>query len=149
MAKKNIHQVMEFLPHRFPFLLVDRVLALEPGQSVTVIKNITVNEPCFQGHFPDYPVYPGVLLLESMAQTMAFITYTEPGFEKQPDQIYFFAGIDKARFKRQVTPGDQVVITTKLLKTSQGVAKFESIAQVDDKIVCKAELMGALRDVEK
>lgn len=145
----NIHKVMELLPHRFPFLLVDRVLSLEPGASVEVLKNVTVNEPCFQGHFPEYPVYPGVLLLESMAQTMAFITYTEAGFERKPEQIYFFVGIDKARFKRQVIPGDQVIIETRLIKCSQGVAKFESIAYVDGEIACKAELMGALRDIEK
>jgi len=145
----NIHKVMELLPHRFPFLLVDRVLSLEPGASVEVLKNVTVNEPCFQGHFPEYPVYPGVLLLESMAQTMAFITYTEAGFERKPEQIYFFVGIDKARFKRQVIPGDQVIIETRLIKCSQGVAKFESIAYVDGEVACKAELMGALRDIEK
>lgn len=149
MSEMNIHKVMELLPHRFPFLLVDRVLSLEPGVSVEVLKNITVNEPCFQGHFPEYPVYPGVLLLESMAQTMAFITYTEAGFEKQPDQIYFFAGIDKARFKKQVIPGDQVIIKTQLIKCSQGVAKFEAVAYVDGEVACKAELMGALREVEK
>jgi 3-hydroxyacyl-[acyl-carrier-protein] dehydratase len=149
MSQMNIHKVMALLPHRFPFLLVDRVLVLDPGVSVEVLKNVTVNEPCFQGHFPEYPVYPGVLLLESMAQTMAFITYTEAGFEQQPDQIYFFAGIDKARFKKQVIPGDQVVIKTQLMKCSQGVAKFESVAYVDGEVACKAELMGALRDVEK
>ncbi len=143
-----IKQVMEMLPHRFPFLLIDRVLELEFGTSVTALKNITVNEPCFQGHFPDYPVYPGVLLLESMAQSMAFITYTEPGFEKQPGQIYYFAGIDKARFKKQVVPGDQVIIKTRLIKCSQGVAKFESIAYVEGKIVCKAGIMGALRTIK-
>lgn len=149
MSEMNIHKVMELLPHRFPFLLVDRVLALKLGESVEVLKNITASEPCFQGHFPEYPVYPGVLLLESMAQTMAFITYTEEGFEKQPDQIYFFAGIDKARFKRQVIPGDQVIIKTQLLRRSQGVAKFESVAYVDNEVACTAVLMGALREVEK
>lgn len=145
----NIHKVMELLPHRFPFLLIDKITELSKGESVTAVKNITVNEPCFQGHFPEYPVYPGVLLLESMAQTMAFITYTDPAFEKSPDHIYFLAGIDKARFKRQVGPGDQVIIKTKLVQCSQGVAKFESIAYVDDKVVCKADIMGALREVEK
>ena len=145
----DIHKVLDFLPHRYPFLLIDRVLELESGESVTAIKNITVNEPCFQGHFPEYPVYPGVLLLESMAQTMAFVTYTTPGFEKSPEHIYYLAGIDKARFKRQVVPGDQVVIKTKLINHSQGVAKFESIAYVDDEVVCKANIMGALREVKK
>lgn len=142
----TINQVKEYLPHRFPMLLIDRVDALVPGESVVAIKNVTVNEPCFQGHFPDQPVYPGALILESMAQSMAFITYSEPGFVKQDNKIYFFAGVDKARFKRQVFPGDQIVIETELIKTSQGVAKFKSVARVDGKLVCKSEIMGALRD---
>lgn len=142
----NNKQVREYLPHRFPMLLIDKVESLVPGQSVVAVKNVTVNEPCFQGHFPEQPVYPGVLILESMAQSMAFITYTEPGFVKQDNQIYFFAGVDKARFKRQVFPGDQMIIKTELTKTSQGVAKFKSVAYVDEKPVCKAEIMGALRE---
>lgn len=148
MSELNIRKVMDILPHRFPFLLVDRVLELKPGESVTVIKNITVSEPCFQGHFPNYPVYPGVLLLESMAQTMAFITFMDEKFERKPDQIYFLAGIDKARFKRQVIPGDTVTIKTHLIKASRGVAKFESVAYVGDEVACSAEIMGALKEVE-
>ena len=147
MKQLNIKRVMEYLPHRFPFLLIDRVTELIPGERVVAIKNITINEPCFQGHFPEYPVYPGVLMLEAMAQTMAFITFSKIGFEKRPEKIYYFAGIDKARFKKQVEPGDQIIIKTELLQSSQGVAKFSSVAYVDDVVVCKAELMGALKEV--
>lgn len=145
-AVLNNLQVREYLPHRFPMLLIDKVNHLEPGHKVVAIKNITTNEPCFQGHFPERPVYPGVLILESMAQSMAFITYSKPGFQKKDNQIYFFAGIDKARFKRQVVPGDTLEIKTELVQTSQGVAKFKSVAYVDEKVVCKAEIMGALRE---
>lgn len=143
-----IKDVMQMLPHRFPFLLIDRILELKEGESVVAIKNVTINEPCFQGHFPERPIYPGVLILESMAQTTAFVNYTSSGSGGRQDQIYFFAGINKARFKRQVKPGDQIMITTELVKSSQGVSKFDCVAKVDGKIVCKAQLMGALREAE-
>lgn len=143
-----IKDIMNILPHRFPFLLIDRVIELQEGQSVVAVKNITINEPCFQGHFPERPIYPGVLILESMAQTTALISHTLSQIEMNDNQIYFFAGINKARFKRQVKPGDQMIIKTELVKCSQGVSKFDSIAEVDGKIVCKAQLMGALREVD-
>lgn len=149
MTEMNIRQVMDVLPHRFPFLLVDKVLELNSGESVVVQKNITASEPCFQGHFPDYPVYPGVLLLESMAQTMAFITFGEKDFERGPNWIYFLAGIDKARFKRQVIPGDIVTIKTRLLKSMQGAAKFQSEAYVGEELACTADIMGMLKEVER
>ncbi|EDY85870.1 (3R)-hydroxymyristoyl-(acyl carrier protein) dehydratase [gamma proteobacterium HTCC5015] len=140
---------MDLLPHRFPFLLVDKVLELVPNESVVVQKNVTASEPCFQGHFPDYPLYPGVLLLESMAQTMAFVTFGDANFERKPDSVYFLAGIDKARFKRQVVPGDVVIIKTRLLKTMKGAAKFESEAYVGDELACSATIMGMLKEVER
>lgn len=143
-----IKDIMNILPHRFPFLLIDRVIELQEGQSVVAVKNITINEPCFQGHFPERPIYPGVLILESMAQTTALISHTLSQIEMNDNQIYFFAGINKARFKRQVKPGDQMIIKTELVKCSQGVSKFDSIAEVDGKTVCKAQLMGALREVD-
>ena len=103
----DINQIMKLLPHRYPFLLVDRVLEFTPRQSITAIKNVTINEPFFQGHFPDFPVMPGVLIIEALAQTAALLTFTE---EKADDAVYYFAGIDGARFKKPVLPGDQLVI---------------------------------------
>ncbi|MGM0562740.1 MAG: 3-hydroxyacyl-ACP dehydratase FabZ [Pseudomonadota bacterium] len=149
MTEMNIRKVMDVLPHRFPFLLVDKVLELKSGESVVVQKNITASEPCFQGHFPDYPIYPGVLLLESMAQTMAFITFADEGFDRGPDCIYFLAGVDKARFKRQIIPGDIVTIRTRLLKKMQGAAKFQSEAYVGEELACTADIMGMLKEVER
>lgn len=143
-----IKDIMNILPHRFPFLLIDRVVELQEGQSVVAIKNITINEPCFQGHFPERPIYPGVLILESMAQTTALISHTLSQTEINDNQIYFFAGVNKARFKRQVKPGDQMIMRTELIKCSQGVSKFDCIAEVDGKVVCKAQLMGALREAD-
>lgn len=143
-----IKDIMKMLPHRFPFLLIDRIVELREGESVVAIKNITINEPCFQGHFPERPIYPGVLILESMAQTTAVISYTLPQTEISDGQVYFFAGVNKTRFKRQVKPGDQMIISTELIKCSQGVSKFDCVATVDGNIVCKAELMGALREAD-
>lgn len=143
-----IKDIMKILPHRFPFLLIDRIVELTEGESVVAIKNITINEPCFQGHFPELPIYPGVLVLEAMAQTTALISHTFSQAEVKNDHVYFFAGINKARFKRQVKPGDQMVITTELIKCSQGVSKFDCVATVDGKVVCKAQLMGALREAD-
>lgn len=139
---------MKMLPHRFPFLLIDRIVDLKEGESVVAIKNVTMNEPCFQGHFPEHPIYPGVLILESMAQTTAVISYTLAKTEIKKGQIYFFAGINKARFKRQVKPGDQLIIHTKIVQCVRGVSKFISEAKVDGETVCKAELMGAVRDAD-
>lgn len=140
-----ITELLQQLPHRYPFLLLDRIVELDAGKAVTAIKNVTVNEPCFMGHFPGQPIFPGVLILEAMAQSTTLITRSSPDFEKIDGEYHLFAGVDKARFKRVVIPGDQIVIKTTLLKYSHGISKFESHAYVDDNVVCKAQVQGALR----
>lgn len=147
MPELDIHEVMKHLPHRYPFLLIDRVVDYTPGKSLTALKNVSVNEPHFPGHFPHHPVMPGVLILEALAQAtgiLAFITT-----ESLPDEetLYYFAGIDNARFKQPVQPGDQLMLHVEVLKERRGVWKFAAEARVDDKVVTSAELMCARSDV--
>lgn len=144
----NIHDVLRHLPHRYPFLLIDRVLECEPGKSLTAIKNVTVNEPCFQGHFPTYPVFPGVLILEAMAQATAVLAFRTQGCTPDDDTLYLFVGIDKARFKRQVEPGDRMELKVELLRESRGMWKFAAEAYVDGELACVADLMGAVREAQ-
>ncbi len=137
---------MALLPHRYPFLLIDRVLDFTPGESLTAIKNVTINEPIFTGHFPGMPIFPGVLILEAMAQAtgiLGFKTVTE----RADNELYLFAAIDEARFKRPVVPGDTMVIEVKFLKERRNMWKFYCEAKVDGQIVCTAELMCARREL--
>lgn len=143
----TIHEVLKHLPHRYPFLLIDRVIEFEPGVRLTAIKNVTVNEPCFQGHFPSYPVFPGVLILEAMAQTSAVLAFRTEDGVPEDDRLYLFVGIDKARFKRQVEPGDQMKIHVEVGRASRGVWKFSAEARVDGEVACLADLMVAVREV--
>ncbi len=147
MSSMDIIEVMRYLAHRPPFLLVDRVLECVPGERIKAIKNVTVNEPFFQGHFPGYPVMPGVLIIESLAQASVILVYQT--LERKPDDksLIFFAGIDNARFKRQVIPGDQLVLESTQLRLVRGVGKFAVRASVDGTLVAEAELLAALRDV--
>lgn len=143
----DIHQVMQHLPHRYPFLMVDKVLDYQLGDYLKAVKNITVNEPCFTGHFPHRPVMPGVLILEALAQAtgiLAFKTLNELPDEKS---LYYFVGIDNARFKKPVEPGDQVILNVKLIRRKRSMWKFEAQALVDDKVVCAADLMCSKQDV--
>lgn len=149
MTEMNIHEVLKYLPHRYPFLMVDRVEEYEPGHRMKTIKNVTFDEPCFTGHFPHYPVFPGVLILEAMAQTTALLIFRTHEIVPGDDTLYLFVGIDKARFKRQVEPGDRLEISVELLRESRGVGRFMCEARVDDRVVCTADLMGAVRDIEK
>ena len=149
MTDMNIHEVLKFLPHRYPFLLVDRVEEFEPGRRMKTLKNVTYNEHCFAGHFPHYPVFPGVLILEAMAQTTALLIFRTRDQMPEEDTLYLFVGIDKARFKRQVEPGDQMEIEVELVRESRGMGRFMCEARVDGRIVCTADLMGAVRDVER
>ncbi len=146
-SSMDIIEVMRYLAHRPPFLLVDRVLECVPGERIKAIKNVTVNEPFFQGHFPGYPVMPGVLIIESLAQASVILVYQT--LERKPDDksLIFFAGIDNARFKRQVIPGDQLVLESTQLRLVRGVGKFAVRASVDGTLVAEAELLAALRDV--
>jgi 3-hydroxyacyl-[acyl-carrier-protein] dehydratase len=143
----DIYEVLKHLPHRYPFLLIDRVLHCEEGKSLTGIKNVTYNEPYFQGHFPHRPVMPGVLILEALAQATGILAFRTNG--KRPDEksLYYFVGIDEARFKQPVIPGDQLLLEVEVIKAKQGVWKFNGVAKVDGSVVCSAVLMCAERDI--
>ncbi len=143
----NIHQILECLPHRYPFLLVDRVLSLDPGKDIVALKNVTINEPFFPGHYPHHPVMPGVLIIEAMAQVAALLSFRS--MESKPDEksVYYFAGIDAARFKRPVTAGDQLIIKVSLTRSMRGVFKFKAAAEVDGKLAAEAELMCTVKTV--
>jgi len=137
---------MKYLPHRYPFLLIDRVLDYTENETLHAIKNVSMNEPFFQGHFPEYPVMPGVLILEALAQATGILAFQSMKDELSKDNLYLFVGIDNARFKKQVVPGDQLHLKVKLLKEKRGIWKFEAEAYVDDQLACSAVLMGAARD---
>jgi len=139
--------IQKLIPHRYPFMLIDRIIAFESGKSLTALKNISINEPQFTGHFPDFPVMPGVLIIEAMAQACgALAILTEGG--RNSDEIYFFAGIDNARFKRQVIPGDQLVFQIQLLQSKRGIGKFAAQALVDGELAVEAEILCAKRKVK-
>lgn len=138
----NINRILKLLPHRYPILLVDRVLELEPSKRIKALKNVSVNEPYFQGHFPEFPVMPGVLILESLAQASALLAFSE---EQKPNTVYYFAGIDNARFKKPVTPGDQLILNAEVIRNKAGIWKFNAFATVDNEIVAQADLLCAIR----
>jgi 3-hydroxyacyl-[acyl-carrier-protein] dehydratase len=143
----DIREILATLPHRFPIILVDRVLEMEEGKRIVAIKNVTANEPVFTGHFPHYPVMPGVLILEAMAQAAAILAIVSAGHKGQTDGLYYFAGIDKARFKRPVIPGDQMRLEVVLEREMRGVGRFGTRALVDGQVACEAELMCAYRSI--
>ena len=150
MTQLNIHQIRKILPHRYPFLLVDRVEDIDYGKTIHAIKNVTVNEPCFTGHFPEYPVLPGVLIMEAMAQAAAILTFASASEEETlqaADDLYLFAGIDNARFKRPVMPGDQLHLHVEIERQMRGVWKFKGEARVDGQLAAEAKLMCAKRDL--
>jgi 3-hydroxyacyl-[acyl-carrier-protein] dehydratase len=142
----DIYEIMRHLPHAYPFLLVDRVLECEVGQRIKAIKNVTINEPFFQGHFPGYPVMPGVLIIEAMAQVSAILAYITRAERPDDKSLLFFAGIDDARFKRPVFPGDQLVLESVELNVVRSVFKFAAKASVGGELVAEATLMAAVRD---
>jgi 3-hydroxyacyl-[acyl-carrier-protein] dehydratase len=143
----DIHQILKKLPHRYPILLVDRVIALEKGQSIKALKNVTINEPFFQGHFPYRPVMPGVLMLEALAQAAALLAFDALGTGPSEDLVYYFAGIDNARFKRPVEPGDQLMLDVEMVRMKAGIFKFNGTASVDGTLAVQAELTCAVRPV--
>jgi len=143
--KLDIEQILELLPHRSPFLLVDRVLELESGARIVAIKNVSFNEPFFQGHFPGHPVMPGVLIIEALAQAAAVLTYITLNTSYPQGTLFYFAGIDGARFKRRVTPGDQLRLEVSMDRVKRGVGKFTGRALVDGETACETEMMCALR----
>jgi 3-hydroxyacyl-[acyl-carrier-protein] dehydratase len=143
----DIHQILKQLPHRYPFLLVDRVLELDKGKSIKALKNVTINEPFFVGHFPHRPVMPGVLMLEAMAQVAALLAFDTMGVTPDDKTVYYFAGIDGARFKRPVEPGDQLVMHVTLERMKAGIFKFRGTTRVGDQVACEAELMCTMRTI--
>lgn len=143
----DIHEVMRHLPHRYPFLLVDRILEWEAGKNIVALKNVTMNEPHFPGHFPHHPVMPGVLILEALAQTAAILSYLTEGKVPNDDSVVYFAGIDGARFKKPVLPGDQLILKADLLRSMRGIWKYATRAEVNGEVVAEAEMMAALRNM--
>jgi 3-hydroxyacyl-[acyl-carrier-protein] dehydratase len=144
----DIHQVLKYLPHRYPFLLIDRVLDYQAGVSLRALKNVTVNEPFFMGHFPERPIMPGVLILEAMAQATGVLAFVSGRVRSTSRTVYYFVGVDKARFKRPVGPGDQMILDVELKRSIRGVWKFAAQASVDGAMVAHADLMTAVRDFD-
>jgi 3-hydroxyacyl-[acyl-carrier-protein] dehydratase len=147
MSEMSIKQIMEYLPHRYPFLLVDRVLECEPGKRILALKNVTMNEPFFTGHFPHYAVMPGVLVIEAMAQAAAILSFKSAGIQPDDKSVYYFAGIDKARFKRPVHPGDQLLMEMTAGRTVRGVGRFAGVARVDGQLVAEADMLCVYRPI--
>jgi len=143
----DIRQIMNILPHRYPFILVDRILELLPGEKIRGLKNVTINEPFFQGHFPTTPIMPGVLIIEAMGQVGGVLAFASRPEEKQAEIIYFM-GMDKVRFRKPVVPGDQLIIEVKMLKQRQKAVKMQGIATIDGNLVAEAEMMAMIGDKE-
>ena len=141
----DISKVMELLPHRYPFLLIDRVVGIEPGKSLSAIKNVSINEPFFQGHFPGQPVMPGVLILEAMAQATGLLAFTDMG-DLHKSKLYLLVGIDKSRFRGQVVPGDQLTLNISLKRNIRGIGMYVCEARVDGEVVAEAEMMCSAQD---
>lgn len=143
----DIHEILKQLPHRYPILLVDRVLEIDKGKRIKALKNVSINEPHFVGHFPHRPVMPGVLMLEALAQAAALLSFDAQGVSPDNKTVYYFAGIDSARFKRPVEPGDQLILDVELLRSKSGIFKFKGLASVNGEVAAEAELMCTMRTV--
>ncbi len=147
MADMDIYQVLDRLPQRYPLLLVDRVLECEPGKRIVALKNVSANEPYFPGHFPRRPIMPGVLILESMAQAACVLAFRTLGDEVDANSVYYYAGVDKARFKRPVIPGDQLIVEAVVMARKRGLWKFSCTARVDGNVVTEAVILCTMRSV--
>ncbi len=147
MTSMDIHAILEHLPHRYPLLLVDRVLEVSPGESIRALKNVSVNEPFFPGHYPHHPVMPGVLIVEAMAQAAAILSFRTLGGKPDDKSVYYFVGIDGARFKRPVGPGDQLILEVKITANKRGIWKFSATAKVEGQVAAEAELMCTVRQI--
>jgi 3-hydroxyacyl-[acyl-carrier-protein] dehydratase len=143
----DIQGILEHLPHRYPFLLLDRVLELEPGRRILALKNVSMNEQFFAGHFPHYPVMPGVLVIEAMAQAGAVLSFRSMGRKPDDKSVYYFAGIDSVRFKRPVVPGDQLMLEVLQGRVIRGIGKFSGTARVGGQVVAEAEMLCAFREM--
>jgi 3-hydroxyacyl-[acyl-carrier-protein] dehydratase len=144
----DIHKILELLPHRYPFLLVDKVVSCDPGKSIKAIKNVTINEHFFTGHFPHHPVMPGVLIIEALAQTAAILTFRTHDHKTDDNSVYYFVGIDKARFKKPVMPGDVLELNVEIKRFARSIWWFAAHARVEGKLVTEAELMCTLRAID-
>ena len=144
----DIQEVLEHLPHRYPFLLVDRVLECEPGVRLKALKNVSVNEPMFTGHFPERPIFPGVLIMEALAQATGILAFKTTETKPDGTSLYYFAGIDNCRFKQPVVPGDQLILDVQVVKQKRGIWKFTAEASVDGKVVASADLMCAQQEIQ-
>jgi len=145
----DIHEILDHLPHRYPFILIDRVISMELGKEITAIKNVTINEPYFPGHFSYHPVMPGVLIVEALAQAAALLSFKTMDTKPTEDSVYYFAGIDNARFKKPVNPGDQLVLHVKIDRVLKGIWKYSGTATVDNEIVAEANMMCILKEIKK
>jgi 3-hydroxyacyl-[acyl-carrier-protein] dehydratase len=143
LTRLNIEEIMQQLPHRYPFLMIDRVLDLVPGERIVALKNVTFNEPYFTGHFPHRPVMPGVMIIEAIAQASGILAFKTVGYVPTEETRFYFVAIDKARFRKPVEPGDQLILTVKLLRAFKGIWKFHGLAQVDGVEVASTEIMVA------
>ena len=146
-SKGDILEIMNLLPHRYPLLLVDKILEFEEGKSIICIKNVSFNEPFFNGHFPGYPVMPGVLILEALAQASGLLVFKTPSLCPPNESLYLFVGIDKARFKRPVVPGDQIELKVEMKKSKRGFAVFNATATVDNEVAASTELMCGFKEL--
>lgn len=149
MSEISTHELFQYLPHRYPFLLIDKVLHVDPGKSLVAIKNVTINEPFFEGHFPQRPVMPGVLILEALGQAACVLAFKTAGGNPQSDELYLLVGIDNARFKRVVAPGDQLHLNIELMRERRGLLKVQGTATVNGDLVCSAELMCIRKGAEE
>ena len=148
MTQIDINQIQEILPHRYPFLMIDRVIEVDPGKTLTAIKNVSVNEPFFEGHFPHYPVFPGVLMLECIAQASAILASLMIDATASGKNVYLFAGVDKARFKRPIGPGDQLFIDVEFVKHVKSLWRCAGTIKVDRELTCSADVLFTHREIE-
>ncbi|MBX9637390.1 MAG: 3-hydroxyacyl-ACP dehydratase FabZ [Nitrosomonas sp.] len=147
MSTMNIHEILKYLPHRYPILLVDRVISYEAGKDIVALKNVSINEPFFSGHFPHHPVMPGVLIVEALAQAAAILTLRTEDTINKEDTVYYFVGIDGVRFKRPVIAGDQLILKVAIERQIKGLWKYSARAEVDGQLVTEAQLMCTARSV--
>ena len=147
MNTMNIHEILKYLPHRYPLLLVDRVITYEAGKNIVALKNVSINEPFFPGHFPHHPVMPGVLIFEALAQAAAILTLRTEDTINKDDTVYYFVGIDGVRFKKPVMPGDQLILKVAIERQIKGLWKYSARAEVDEQLVTEAQLMCTARNV--
>ena len=148
MTEIDINQIQKILPHRYPFLMIDRVIEIDPGKTLTAIKNVSVNEPFFEGHFPHHPVFPGVLMLECIAQASAILASLMIDATASGENVYLFAGVDKARFRRPVGPGDQLVIDVEFVKHIKKLWRCVGTIKVDGELTCSADVLFTHREIQ-